>query len=152
MPLRSIYHLLFFLFQNKNMKVEVLPTERALLGFLLAKIHKVDPDAIVVSIGCSVCNFAIGNLCPPSRMDVTFIYIRCRVLYSSSFTSLSLQGHDIYGFDIDILLNRINANKIPHWSKIGRLKRSVIPKLSVSYIFFLSSKLLRNPVSVLWCE
>ncbi|CAE1258157.1 POLA1 [Acanthosepion pharaonis] len=72
--------------KNKNMKVEVSPTERALLGFLLAKIHKVDPDVIV--------------------------------------------GHDIYGFDIDILLNRITANKIPHWSKIGRLKRSTVPKLS----------------------
>ena len=31
------------------MKVEVLPTERALIGYLLAKIHKVDPDLIVVS-------------------------------------------------------------------------------------------------------
>lgn len=31
------------------MKVEVLPTERALLGFLLAKIHKIDPDLIVVN-------------------------------------------------------------------------------------------------------
>lgn len=72
--------------KNKNMKVEISPTERALLGFLLAKIHKVDPDVIV--------------------------------------------GHDIYGFDIDILLNRITANKIPHWSKIGRLKRSTVPKLS----------------------
>ncbi|KAJ8309966.1 hypothetical protein KUTeg_011831 [Tegillarca granosa] len=71
---------------GQSMKVEILPTERALLGFLLAKIHKVDPDIIV--------------------------------------------GHDIYGFDLDILLHRINANKIPHWSKIGRLKRSRMPKLS----------------------
>ena len=31
------------------MKVEMMGTERALLGFLLAKIHKVDPDLIVVS-------------------------------------------------------------------------------------------------------
>ncbi|XP_076453850.1 DNA polymerase alpha catalytic subunit-like [Babylonia areolata] len=72
--------------ESKKMQVEVLPTERALLGFLLAKIHKLDPDLIV--------------------------------------------GHDIYGFDLDILLHRISANKIPHWSKIGRLKRSVMPKLS----------------------
>ncbi|KAH3827648.1 hypothetical protein DPMN_129588 [Dreissena polymorpha] len=72
--------------ESRKMKVEVLPTERALLGFLLAKIHKIDPDLIV--------------------------------------------GHDIYGYDLDILLHRINANKIPHWSKIGRLKRTVMPKLS----------------------
>ena len=36
-------------FQSGKMKVEVLPTERALLAFLLAKIHKLDPDLIVVS-------------------------------------------------------------------------------------------------------
>ncbi|XP_052784839.1 DNA polymerase alpha catalytic subunit-like [Mya arenaria] len=72
--------------ESKRMKVEVLPTERALLGFLLAKIHKIDPDIIV--------------------------------------------GHDIYGYDLDILLHRINSNKIPHWSKIGRLKRTVMPKLA----------------------
>ncbi|XP_060564158.1 DNA polymerase alpha catalytic subunit-like, partial [Ruditapes philippinarum] len=72
--------------ESKKMKVEVLPTERALLGFLLAKIHKIDADVIV--------------------------------------------GHDIFGYDLDVLLHRINANKIPHWSKIGRLKRTVMPKLS----------------------
>ncbi|XP_067669020.1 DNA polymerase alpha catalytic subunit-like [Haliotis asinina] len=72
--------------ESRTMKTEILPNERALLGFLLAKIHKVDPDIIV--------------------------------------------GHDIFGFDIDIFLHRINANKIPHWSKIGRLKRTTMPKLS----------------------
>ena len=45
---------------------------------------------------------------------------------------LWFQGHDIFGYDLDVLLHRINANKIPHWSKIGRLKRTVMPKLSVS--------------------
>ncbi|KAL4220500.1 DNA polymerase alpha catalytic subunit [Mactra antiquata] len=72
--------------ESKRMKVDIIPTERALLGFLLAKIHKIDADVIV--------------------------------------------GHDIYGYDLDVLLHRINANKIPHWSKIGRLKRTVMPKLS----------------------
>jgi len=41
-----------------------------------------------------------------------------------------LVGHDIYGFDLDLLLHRINACKIPHWSRLGRLKRTVMPKLS----------------------
>nr|XP_006813201.1 PREDICTED: DNA polymerase alpha catalytic subunit-like [Saccoglossus kowalevskii] len=39
-------------------------------------------------------------------------------------------GHDISNFDLDVLLHRINANKIPHWSRIGRLKRQIMPKLS----------------------
>ncbi|XP_076323971.1 DNA polymerase alpha catalytic subunit isoform X2 [Tachypleus tridentatus] len=69
-------------------KVERMDSERALLCFLLAKIHKLDPDVIV--------------------------------------------GHDLYGFDLDILLHRVNANKIPHWSRIGRLKRSGMPQLGVT--------------------
>lgn len=39
-------------------------------------------------------------------------------------------GHDIYGFDLDLLMHRISACKIPHWSRLGRLKRSIMPKLS----------------------
>ncbi|XP_034779899.2 DNA polymerase alpha catalytic subunit-like isoform X3 [Acipenser ruthenus] len=38
-------------------------------------------------------------------------------------------GHDIYSFDLEVLLQRINACKVPNWSKIGRLRRSVMPKL-----------------------
>ncbi|KAK2573475.1 DNA polymerase alpha catalytic subunit [Acropora cervicornis] len=44
-----------------------------------------------------------------------------------------LVGHDIYGFDLDLLLHRINACKIPHWSRLGRLKRTIMPKLSNGY-------------------
>ncbi|XP_069103569.1 DNA polymerase alpha catalytic subunit-like isoform X1 [Argopecten irradians] len=72
--------------ESCNIKMETFPNERALLGYMLAKIHKIDPDVLV--------------------------------------------GHDIYGFDLDVLLHRINANKIPHWSKLGRLKRTKMPKLS----------------------
>uniref|UniRef100_A0A8D2DS93 DNA polymerase n=1 Tax=Sciurus vulgaris TaxID=55149 RepID=A0A8D2DS93_SCIVU len=71
--------------KEKNVKVEVATTERTLLGFFLAKVHKIDPDVIV--------------------------------------------GHNIYGFELEVLLQRINVCKVPHWSKIGRLKRSTMPKL-----------------------
>lgn len=70
---------------EKKVKVEVAATERTLLGFFLAKVHKIDPDIIV--------------------------------------------GHNIYGFELEVLLQRINMCKVPHWSKIGRLKRSNMPKL-----------------------
>ncbi|KAM4815302.1 DNA polymerase alpha catalytic subunit-like, partial [Thomomys bottae] len=33
--------------KEKNVKVEVAETERTLLGFFLAKVHKIDPDVIV---------------------------------------------------------------------------------------------------------
>jgi len=42
-------------------------------------------------------------------------------------------GHDVTGFDLDVLLHQINANKVPNWSKIGRLKRHTPPKLSGSH-------------------
>ncbi|XP_017283871.1 DNA polymerase alpha catalytic subunit isoform X2 [Kryptolebias marmoratus] len=71
--------------RKKNGKVEIAGTERSLLGFFLAKMHKIDPDVLV--------------------------------------------GHDIFGFDLEVLLQRINVCKVPHWSKIGRLKRSNMPKL-----------------------
>ncbi|XP_077199119.1 DNA polymerase alpha catalytic subunit isoform X2 [Paroedura picta] len=71
--------------KTKNAKIEIAGTERMLLGFFLAKVHKIDPDVIV--------------------------------------------GHNIYGFDMEVLLQRINMCKVPHWSKIGRLRRSVMPKL-----------------------
>ncbi|KAI4786285.1 hypothetical protein KUCAC02_037221, partial [Chaenocephalus aceratus] len=38
-------------------------------------------------------------------------------------------GHDIFGFDLEVILQRINVCKVPHWSKIGRLRRSNMPKL-----------------------
>ncbi|CAA0840971.1 DNA polymerase alpha catalytic subunit [Striga hermonthica] len=43
-----------------------------------------------------------------------------------------LVGHNISGFDLDVLLHRVQASTVSSsmWSKIGRLKRSVMPKLS----------------------
>ncbi|KAK4488380.1 hypothetical protein RD792_004141 [Penstemon davidsonii] len=43
-----------------------------------------------------------------------------------------LVGHNISGFDLDVLLHRVQACRVPSsmWSKIGRLKRSAMPKLN----------------------
>ncbi|XP_024910225.1 DNA polymerase alpha catalytic subunit isoform X2 [Cynoglossus semilaevis] len=71
--------------KKKNGKVEIAGTERTLLAFFLAKIHKIDPDVLV--------------------------------------------GHDIFGFDLEVLLQRITVCKVPHWSKMGRLRRANMPKL-----------------------
>jgi hypothetical protein len=40
-------------------------------------------------------------------------------------------AHNYLGFDLDLLLHRAKDNKIPHWSKLGRLRRSILPKLQV---------------------
>lgn len=37
-------------------------------------------------------------------------------------------GHNILGFDLEVLLTRAAALKVPTWSKIGRLRRSTVPK------------------------
>ncbi|XP_034562233.1 DNA polymerase alpha catalytic subunit [Notolabrus celidotus] len=71
--------------RKKNGKVEIAATERTLLGFFLAKMHKIDPDVLV--------------------------------------------GHDIFGFDLEVILQRISYCKVPHWSKMGRLRRANMPKL-----------------------
>jgi len=75
--------------QKGKTNVEIQPSERGLIGCLLAKIQKTDPDLLV--------------------------------------------GHDIYGFDLDLLLHRINVNKVPHWSRISRLKRAKMPKITQSH-------------------
>ena len=36
-------------------------------------------------------------------------------------------GHDIVGFDLEVLLHRTINHKIPNWSRLGRLKRSQPP-------------------------
>ncbi|KNC54797.1 DNA polymerase [Thecamonas trahens ATCC 50062] len=69
----------------KAPQVEVCSSERALLNYLLAKIHVIDPDVLV--------------------------------------------GHNIVGFDIDVLLHRFKACNISAWSKIGRFRRKHMPKL-----------------------
>uniref|UniRef100_A0A3B3QW26 DNA polymerase n=1 Tax=Paramormyrops kingsleyae TaxID=1676925 RepID=A0A3B3QW26_9TELE len=38
-------------------------------------------------------------------------------------------GHDIYGFDLEVLLKRMGDCKVPQWSRIGRLRRANMPKL-----------------------
>ncbi len=33
-------------------------------------------------------------------------------------------GHDVSTFDLEVLIHRMQHNKIPHWSRLGRLRRS----------------------------
>ncbi|KAK0605079.1 hypothetical protein LWI29_022549 [Acer saccharum] len=49
-----------------------------------------------------------------------------------------LVGHNISGFDLDVLLHRAQACRVPSsmWSKIGRLKRSEMPKLTKGRTIF----------------
>eukprot|EP00730_Choanoeca_flexa_P004366 TRINITY_DN11674_c3_g2_i1.p1 TRINITY_DN11674_c3_g2~~TRINITY_DN11674_c3_g2_i1.p1 ORF type:complete len:1089 (+),score=318.58 TRINITY_DN11674_c3_g2_i1:255-3269(+) len=41
-------------------------------------------------------------------------------------------GHNISGFDLDVLMHRIKTLNIPHWSRIGRLRRNAMPNLKAN--------------------
>ncbi len=49
--------------KQNGMKMEIMGSERALLGFLLAKIHKVDPDVIVVSYTIALYRKIVYCIC-----------------------------------------------------------------------------------------
>jgi DNA polymerase alpha subunit A len=38
-------------------------------------------------------------------------------------------GHNFLGFSLDVLLHRMQAQKIMGWSRLGRLRRNIMPKL-----------------------
>ncbi|KAI7832947.1 hypothetical protein BX661DRAFT_203935 [Kickxella alabastrina] len=40
-----------------------------------------------------------------------------------------LAAHNFYGFDLDVLLHRMQSQRTEGWSKLGRLRRRVMPKL-----------------------
>ncbi|KIY94207.1 DNA polymerase alpha subunit A, partial [Monoraphidium neglectum] len=41
-----------------------------------------------------------------------------------------LVGHNISAFDLSVLLHRLQALKVPLWSRVGRLRRNTFPKLT----------------------
>ncbi|KAL1526185.1 hypothetical protein AB1Y20_014913 [Prymnesium parvum] len=81
--------------KDKRLKLEICMSERALLSFLIARLHSIDADVLV--------------------------------------------GHNIAGFDMTVLLQRLSACKIQHWSKIGRIRMKTMPKLSSSTSAFSGS-------------
>jgi len=80
---------------DKRLKLEICPSERALLNFLIARLHSIDADVLV--------------------------------------------GHNIAGYDMTVLLQRLAACKIQHWSKVGRVRMRNMPKLSSSTSAFSGS-------------
>lgn len=40
-------------------------------------------------------------------------------------------GHDLSGYTIELLVSRLSLHKVPNWSRLSRLKRSVIPSSKV---------------------
>ncbi len=70
----------------QGFNVEVSPSERAMLGYFLAKLHRVDPDLLV--------------------------------------------GHNLGAFGLEVLQHRMASCQVPQWSRVGRLRRRDMPKVS----------------------
>ncbi|KAL6580135.1 hypothetical protein OROMI_008159 [Orobanche minor] len=69
--------------------------------------------------------------------DVRFVnneqaLLNCLMTKLHKLDSDVLVGHNISGFDLDVLLHRVQAYSVHSvtWSKIGRLRRSSMPKLN----------------------
>ena len=61
---------------------------------------------------------------PNERALLTMLVMRLRDLDIDAYV-----GHNFAGYDLDVLLNRMKDLKVPHWSSLGRLKRSKFPSL-----------------------
>jgi DNA polymerase alpha subunit A len=55
--------------------------------------------------------------------------LNCLVANLQKFDPDVIVGHNVIDFDLDVLLQRMKSNKVDFWSRIGRLRRTVWPKL-----------------------
>ncbi|KAK9497008.1 hypothetical protein O3M35_012802 [Rhynocoris fuscipes] len=75
----------------------------ALQNFKKTNVHKMDSERALL-------NFLLTKL---FKIDADLIV-----------------GHDLHGYAIELIVNRLSHHKVPNWSRFGRLKRSVIPPTS----------------------
>lgn len=61
---------------------------------------------------------------PNERALLTMLIMKLKDLDVDAFV-----GHNFSGFDLEVLLHRMKELKVPHWSSLGRLKRSKFPNL-----------------------
>ncbi|KAJ3366619.1 DNA-directed DNA polymerase alpha catalytic subunit pol1 [Kappamyces sp. JEL0680] len=55
--------------------------------------------------------------------------LNCLVANLQKFDPDVIVGHNVIDFDLDVLLQRMKSHKVDFWSRIGRLRRTVWPKL-----------------------
>ncbi|CAH8335889.1 unnamed protein product [Eruca vesicaria subsp. sativa] len=94
--------------------------------------------------GCSVLSFENSERALLNRL----------FLELNKLDSDVLVGHNISGFDLDVLLQRAQACKVlsSMWSKIGRLKRSSMPKIKGNFGHGASPGLMSCVAGRLLCD
>ncbi|KAF4027243.1 hypothetical protein G4228_018762 [Cervus hanglu yarkandensis] len=80
--------------KEKNVKVEVAATERTLLGFVLAKVHKIDPDIIVGRSGFGERNATCGRMICDVEISAKEL-IRCKSYHLSELVQQILKTERI---------------------------------------------------------
>ena len=55
--------------------------------------------------------------------------LNCFVANLHKYDPDIIVGHNVIDFDLDVLLQRMKVNNVSFWSRIGRLRRTVWPKL-----------------------
>jgi DNA polymerase alpha subunit A len=146
-----------------NRMVYSHPNERALLNWSLAKLHQEDPDVIV-----GACTHAVHHahavhhtLVHRTLAQRTLAYLHsCTHTFMHSYTHAPIHsctlhsctsttaGHNIFGFDLDVLVTRLFDCKIPQWSKLGRLRRKNKVECTISrptYTIHCTNALISSP-------
>ena len=67
---------------------------------------------------------AILAMQPNERALLTMLVMRLKDLDADVYV-----GHNFGAYDLDVLLHRMQALKVPHWAALGRLKRTKFPHL-----------------------
>ncbi|XP_021916659.1 LOW QUALITY PROTEIN: DNA polymerase alpha catalytic subunit [Zootermopsis nevadensis] len=112
-------------------KLEKVDTERALLGFFLAKLYKFDPDLIILCSGTRPSDVArpfdsTAASTKLEKVDTERALLGFFLAKLHKFDPDLNVGHDLYDYGLELLVHRMNINKIPQWSKLGRLRRANI--------------------------
>ncbi|XP_053511751.1 DNA polymerase alpha catalytic subunit isoform X2 [Artibeus jamaicensis] len=76
--------------KKKKVKVEIAATERTLLGFFLAKVHKIDPDIIVGRSGFGERNATCGRMVCDVEISAKEL-IRCKSYHLSELVQKILK-------------------------------------------------------------
>uniref|UniRef100_A0ABI7YKD0 DNA polymerase n=1 Tax=Felis catus TaxID=9685 RepID=A0ABI7YKD0_FELCA len=80
--------------KKKNVKVEIAATERTLLGFFLAKVHKIDPDVIVGRSGLGERNATCGRMICDVEISAKEL-IRCKSYHLSELVQQVLKSERV---------------------------------------------------------
>lgn len=110
---------------NEGVSPEEAPAETVVKGryaFLRCPSGAVWPEDLVPAVA------AVGAH-PPTRCSSEKALLEDLLVLLMQLDADILVGHNFLGFDLDVLLHRMAALQVAGWSRLGRLRLKVMPKL-----------------------